>query len=164
MKTNIHFGLDRILRCFTSPVTLVAVLLLSMSCTPTQASPLITLNVTPVATANGDMTTIIENDCSVIRITSLLEAEGKISFTASKAKDARVYALLFIKPPRDNGVITESFWVPVGSSELDYDVSSSTSFQMSSAEAREIIGNYGITYTTWLEGAASSSEKFPCCQ
>jgi hypothetical protein len=154
-------GLVKWLACL---LALSALSMPASACAPAQEAAPFTIELITGDQSAQYNPAIDEKDCYIARCTSISESEGKIFLTTTKSKDARILALLFVKPPAEGEKTAAGFWVAPRGPETNYNISGARFFKMSATSARAICSSYAITYDNWIDGATGSAEKFPCCQ
>jgi hypothetical protein len=108
-----------------------------------------------------------QDNSYVIRCISSEENAAGISFFATKTKSANITSLIFISldsAPQSGLIAVPAAVVPVTGGEGECSLAGAAYHFVNMESAQKAVDDYGITYTDWLNGTTSSSEKFPCCQ
>lgn len=145
---------------------LVASLMVLNACSPAGSST--TVNLEAVLASTGLAANGINAESSyVVRSSLLVENKEGLTIAPTKTKSAKITTLIFIDPtksPEGSNILT-IFLVPVtGNSETEFNMAKTQGYSVPRAAADNLIKNYGLTYSDWMNGAVSGSDKFPCCQ
>lgn len=150
-------------RSFTCSMLNLALILslLVSSCEAVDESPKIALEIVPdsVAYETNEFT---GEEGYVIRCTELEKSEGAITVAASKSKQARIVALLFV--PERAAATVRIAYVSIPGEESSYDLTKAEFYTVTSASLDTLVPGYGITVADWQLGLTSGSERFPCCE
>jgi len=118
------------------------------------------------STVSGAPLNYNEGESYIIRSVSFAENGREITFAPTKSKSFKISTLMFIdsmeRADSDGNVSIVA--VPVSGAESEYDLKQGKTYMIQESVALNLVSDYGITYSDWLVGAASGSDKFPCCE